>query len=203
LIQICSYLFPKASEAFLVTEGELQVKKNPWTGLYLLFILINRHLKRQQQQYYHLNATRSLSPATENKIPYNYQGQALQLPPPPPPPPLHLNGHSSVTSLSNSNLKQHHHQQQQQQQQQLQHQQQFQQHQQMQQQLQYQQQQQNNVAAAAAAATAAAEFYEQQMKQQQHKNMELEQQFRAHLEQLKDLQVSRQKCTLIKCHSNF
>lgn len=60
----------------------------------------------------------------------------------------------------------------------------------MQQQLQYQQQQQNNVAAAAAAATAAAEFYEQQMKQQQHKNLELEQQFRAHLEQLKDLKVS-------------
>lgn len=130
----------------------------------------NSHFQQQQQQYYHLNATRSLSPPPSQTIQKNsysmsqQQQQQTQLPPPPPLPPGHNNNqqslqNSSSSSMSNSNLKQ----------------------------LQYQQQQHNNVAAAAAAATAAAEFYEQQMKVHQHKNMELEQQFRSHLDQLKEL----------------
>lgn len=76
---------------------------------------------------------------------------------------------SSVNNTSNSNLKM---QQQQQFQQQL-------------QQQQYQFQQQQNVAVATA--SAAAEYYEQQLKLTQHKHLELDQQFRANLEQLKEL----------------
>jgi hypothetical protein len=51
------------------------------------------------------------------------------------------------------------------------------------QQIQYQQQN----AAAAAAASAAAEYFEQQLKMQQHKYMDLEQQFRLNVEQIKEL----------------
>lgn len=126
----------------------------------------NQHYQQQQQQqYYHLNATRSLSPSAQPKSSYNIVSQQQNqqnLPPPPPPPPIAYTSlqNTSSISLSNSNLKQ--------------------------QNIQFQQQQQNS-AAAAAAATAAAEFYEQQMKLQQQKNIELEQDFRTHLEQLKDL----------------
>lgn len=55
------------------------------------------------------------------------------------------------------------------------------------QQIHYQQQQHQQNAAAAAAATAAAEYFEQQLKLQQHKNLELEQQFRVNSDQIKEL----------------
>ena len=48
------------------------------------------------------------------------------------------------------------------------------------------QQQQN----ATAAAVAAADYYEQQFKMQQQKNHDMEQQYRSHLDQFKELKVS-------------
>jgi len=94
-----------------------------------------------------------------------HQHQQQQLPPPPPPPPLSLPPpqppiSQNSSSSSLSNANL--------------------------KQLQLQQQQQQN---AVAAANAAAEFYEQQFKIQQHKNLEIEQQFRIHLDQLKELKV--------------
>ena len=100
--------------------------------------------------------------------------QPGSLPPPPPPPPTCLPPPQSNPSQnsSSSSLSQANLKQ-----------------------LQYQQQQHN----AMAAASAAAEFYEQQFKLQQHKNLEIEQQFRVHLEQLKELKV----CFFIILFSNF
>ena len=50
-------------------------------------------------------------------------------------------------------------------------------------------QQQNTANATAQAAAAAADYYEQQFKAQQNKNIELEQQLRMTLEQVKELKV--------------